>query len=121
MTGAGVGQLASGVGLASANDVSLFTLTGMAAFGAAVIGAPLTMALLVIEISDRLAVAGPMLIGVVTATLTVRAVFGYSFATWRFHKDERRHVVVREFREAIRCKNSSRSYEVYPRAMRTRA
>ena len=85
LTGAGVGQLASGVGLASANEVSLFTLTGMAAFGAAVIGAPLTMALLVIEISDRLAVAGPMLIGVVTATLTVRAVFGYSFATWRFH------------------------------------
>ena len=45
----------------------------------------LAMALLAVEISDNLAAVGPVLIGVVAATLVVRHAFGYSFATWRFH------------------------------------
>ena len=85
LAGAGSAQLGIAEGLASSSDIPLFTLAGMAAFGAAVVGAPMTMSLLVIEISDKLAIAGPILIGVVAATLTVRTVFGYSFATWRFH------------------------------------
>lgn len=85
LTGASISGLAVHAGLASADDAPLFILVAMGAFGAAVIGAPLTMALLVIEISDKLTIAAPVLIGVVVATLTVRAAFGYSFATWRFH------------------------------------
>ncbi len=85
LTGACAGRLAAGAGIAAEADITLFTLVGMAAFGAAVVGAPMTMALLVIEISGKLDLAGPVLAGVVASMLTVRAVFGYSFATWRFH------------------------------------
>jgi chloride channel protein, CIC family len=45
----------------------------------------MTMALLSIEVTNSLSVISPVLIGVVVAVLTVRRVFGYSFATWRFH------------------------------------
>ncbi len=85
LTGASVMQLAHAAGLAAPDEASLFTLVGMASFGAAVIGAPITMALLVIGMGNHVAAAVPVLIGVVAATLTVRAAFGYSFATWRFH------------------------------------
>src|SRR5262249_52455015 len=60
-------------------------VVGMASFAAAVIGTPMTMALLSVEVTDSLSVIGSVLIGVVVAVLTVRRVFGYSFATWRFH------------------------------------
>jgi CIC family chloride channel protein len=63
----------------------MMSLVGMASFGAAVVGAPMTMALLAIEVTGDFSVVGPVLLGVIAATLTVRQVFGYSFATWRFH------------------------------------
>jgi len=43
------------------------------------------MALLAIEVTGDFTVVGPVLLGVIAATLTVRQAFGYSFATWRFH------------------------------------
>ncbi len=61
------------------------SLVGMASFGAAVVGSPMTMALLAVEITENSSVVAPVLVGVVAATLTVRQIFGYSFATWRFH------------------------------------
>jgi CIC family chloride channel protein len=45
-----------------------------------VIGTPMTMALLAVEVTDSLSIISPVLIGVVVAVLTVRRVFGYSFA-----------------------------------------
>jgi len=66
-------------------DDALFAIVGMSAFGAAVIGAPLAMAFLALETTRDFAVAGPVLAAVAVAGLSVRRLFGYSFATWRFH------------------------------------
>ncbi|MBL6457467.1 chloride channel protein [Belnapia sp. T6] len=66
-------------------DPLILTIIGMSAFGAAVIGAPLSMTFLALETTGSLAVAGPVLAAVAVSGLIVRRLFGYSFATWRFH------------------------------------
>jgi CIC family chloride channel protein len=85
VTGTIAGQIGQNLGFFAAGDIGIMSLVGMASFGAAVIGAPMTMALLAIEVTGDFSVVGPVLLGVLAATLTVRQVFGYSFATWRFH------------------------------------
>jgi CIC family chloride channel protein len=85
VTGTIAGQLGQNLGIFTPADASTMSLVGMASFGAAVIGAPMTMALLAIEVTGDFSVVGPVLLGVIAATLTVRRTFGYSFATWRFH------------------------------------
>ncbi len=66
-------------------DPLLMAIIGMSAFGTAVIGAPLAMTFLALETTGSLAVAGPVLAAVAVSGLIVRRLFGYSFATWRFH------------------------------------
>src|SRR5215204_3777601 len=66
-------------------DSMLLAIVGMSAFGAAVIGAPLAMTFLALETTRDFAVAGAVLMAVTNAALVVRRLFGYSFATWRFH------------------------------------
>ncbi len=88
LLGALMGKLfAAGVELAAPPgvDTLLFAMVGMSAFGAAVIGAPLAMTFLALETTRDFAVAGPVLVAVTVAALVVRRLFGYSFATWRFH------------------------------------
>jgi CIC family chloride channel protein len=85
VTGTIAGQLGENFGYFASTDADMMSLVGMASFGAAVVGAPMTMALLAIEVTGDFSVVGPVLLGVIAATLTVRQVFGYSFATWRFH------------------------------------
>jgi CIC family chloride channel protein len=58
---------------------------GMATLGSSIVGAPLTMAFLVLESSGDVAVAGPVLAGCIASQLMTRAIFGYSFSTWRLH------------------------------------
>jgi CIC family chloride channel protein len=66
-------------------DPLILSLVGMSAFGAAVVGAPLAMTFLTLETTGSLAVTGLVLAAVAVAGLIVRRLFGYSFATWRFH------------------------------------
>ncbi len=66
-------------------DTTAFTLVGMGALAAAVIGAPLTMSFLVLETTSDYALTGAVLAASVTANMIVRESFGYSFSTWRFH------------------------------------
>jgi chloride channel protein, CIC family len=66
-------------------DPMLLAIVGMSAFGAAVIGAPLAMTFLALETTRDFAVAGAVLMAVTNASIVVRRLFGYSFATWRFH------------------------------------
>lgn len=66
-------------------DRGLLLLVGMGSVAAGVIGAPVTMVLLVLETTQDLWAASGVLIGVVVSTVVVRHAFGYSFATWRFH------------------------------------
>mgnify|MGYP000849488753 CR=1 FL=1 len=60
-------------------------LAGMAAFAAAVVGGPMTMIMLALEMTGSLAAFPAVSLAVVLAALLVRQTFGYSFTTWRFH------------------------------------
>jgi CIC family chloride channel protein len=66
-------------------DPVLFALAGMGAVGAAVVGAPITMVLLVLEVTSDFEATIGVTAAVVLASFVVRHWFGYSFATWRFH------------------------------------
>jgi len=57
----------------------------MGAVAAAIIGAPLTMVFLVLEATGDFQVTIAVVIAVTVASTIVRILFGYSFATWRFH------------------------------------
>jgi CIC family chloride channel protein len=66
-------------------DYVAYTLVGMGAMAAAIIGAPLTMIFLVLELTGSFPASLGVMVGVIVASVTVRLTFGYSFATWRFH------------------------------------
>lgn len=66
-------------------DPDLAALTGMAAFGTGVIGAPVTMTALALETTGNFPIAIAALVGSAVSSVIVRSLFGYSFATWRFH------------------------------------
>ncbi|MGE5537599.1 MAG: chloride channel protein [Gemmatimonas sp.] len=66
-------------------DTLAYTLVGMGAVAAAVVGAPVTMILLVLEMTADFYVAMGVMVAVIFAATVVRLAFGYSFATWRFH------------------------------------
>lgn len=66
-------------------DPLAFTLVGMGGLAAAVVGAPITMILLVLELTSNFYVAMGVMVAVFFASTVVRLTFGYSFATWRFH------------------------------------
>jgi CIC family chloride channel protein len=68
-----------------AADPVVYSLVGMGAVAAAVVGAPVTMIMLVLETTGDLSATIGVMVGVVTAAVAVRHWFGYSFATWRFH------------------------------------
>jgi len=84
-----VGHLFSG-GLAWAAghpvvDASGAALVGMAALAVAVVGGPMTMAMLVLEATQDFALTGAVLAASLVASTIVRERFGYSFSTWRLH------------------------------------
>lgn len=58
---------------------------GMSAFGVAVIGGPLAMTFLTLEVTGEFPIAVLVLAASITSSLVVRQTFGYSFSTWRFH------------------------------------
>jgi CIC family chloride channel protein len=66
-------------------DPTLLSILGMAAVGAGIIGAPLAMTFLALEATDDLRILVAALLASAFCGLIVREVFGYSFATWRFH------------------------------------
>ena len=66
-------------------DITAFTLVGMGAVAAAVIGTPMTMSFLVLETTSDYGLTGAVLAAAITSNLVARETFGYSFSTWRFH------------------------------------
>ncbi|WP_147093440.1 chloride channel protein [Swaminathania salitolerans] len=59
---------------------------GMSAMAVAIIGVPMTMTCLILEMTADLTLASGVLLASILSLLTVRRLFGYSFATWRFHQ-----------------------------------
>ncbi len=64
---------------------TVFTLVGMGAVAAGVVGAPVTMILLVLEATADFSATTGVMVAVILSSFVVRTLFGYSFATWRFH------------------------------------
>ncbi|MBN9009155.1 MAG: chloride channel protein [Rhizobiales bacterium] len=68
-----------------APDPLVATIIGMTAMAVAVVGGPLTMSFLALEVTRDLPVTLAVIAVAVVSTATVREFFGYSFATWRLH------------------------------------
>jgi CIC family chloride channel protein len=66
-------------------DPNVYAVIGMSAFSASVIGGPLTMTFIALETTGNLWLTTAVLIAVIISTQLTRELFGYSFATWRFH------------------------------------
>jgi chloride channel protein, CIC family len=79
--GAGLARLAPQLGA----DPLIYALVGMGSVAAAIVGAPMTMIMIVLETTGDFTATIGVMVGVVTASFAVRHWFGYSFATWRFH------------------------------------
>lgn len=62
-----------------------YAVVGMSSLAVAVIGGPLTMTFLALEVTGDFPMTALVLASVITSSFIVRTLFGYSFATWRFH------------------------------------
>lgn len=60
-------------------------IAALAALGSGVIGAPFSMVCLALEITGDFSVTVGAIVASSVTALIVRELFGYSFATWRFH------------------------------------
>lgn len=68
-----------------APDPLAATIIGMSATAVAIVGGPLTMSFLALETTGDLPITLAVLAAAVISSVTVRELFGYSFATWRLH------------------------------------
>jgi chloride channel protein, CIC family len=78
---AGIDMIWPGLNL----DPNVYAIVGMSALSASVIGGPLTMAFIALESTGDLWLTTAVLVAVIISTQITRELFGYSFATWRFH------------------------------------
>jgi CIC family chloride channel protein len=60
-------------------------LVGMAALAVTIVGGPMTLSLLVLEVTHDFALTGVVITAALCASAFTRAHFGYSFSTWRLH------------------------------------
>ncbi|MGH7045347.1 MAG: chloride channel protein [Stellaceae bacterium] len=80
-----IGTVVARLGPGVSADPLIYALVGMGSVAAAIVGAPMTMIMLVLETTGDFSATIGVMVGVVTAAIGVRHWFGYSFATWRFH------------------------------------
>lgn len=64
---------------------TVFAVVGMSSLAVALIGGPLAMTFLALEITGDFPITALVLAAVISSSVVVRTTFGYSFATWRFH------------------------------------
>ncbi len=62
-----------------------YAVVGMSALATAIVGGPMTMTFLALESTQNFSVTMAVLAASIAAAITVKRLFGYSFATWRFH------------------------------------
>ncbi len=60
-------------------------VVGMSGVATAIVGGPFTMSFMALESTGSLPLTIAVLAASVVSAVTVRRIFGYSFATWRFH------------------------------------
>ncbi len=83
--GSFIGAMVARVAPGLQADPLVYALVGMGSVAAAIVGAPMTMIMIVLETTGDFTATIGVMVGVVTAAIAVRHWFGYSFATWRFH------------------------------------
>jgi CIC family chloride channel protein len=66
-------------------DSTICSLIAMASLGVAIVGGPLTMTFLVLEMTGNLELTAGVLAACMATSAFVRGVFGHSFSTWRLH------------------------------------
>ena len=66
-------------------DPSDAALIGMAAMAVAIVGGPMTMSMLVLEVTHDFALTSIAITAALCASTFVRETFGFSFSTWRLH------------------------------------
>jgi CIC family chloride channel protein len=66
-------------------DASDAALIGMAAMAVAIIGGPMTMSMLVLEVTHDFALTSVAITAALCSSTFVRETFGFSFSTWRLH------------------------------------
>jgi len=66
-------------------DSNAYAVISMGGLSAAVIGGPMTMTFIALETTGDLWLTTAVLIAVIISSQVTRELFGYSFATWRFH------------------------------------
>ena len=62
-----------------------YAIIGMGALSVSVIGGPLTMTFIALETTGDFWLTTTVLVAVIISAQVTRELFGYSFATWRFH------------------------------------
>jgi CIC family chloride channel protein len=87
LLGALGGQLfAAGLSALGLNvDPDAYAIVGMSALAVSVIGGPLTMTFIALETTGDLWLTTGVLIAAIISMQVTREMFGYNFATWRFH------------------------------------
>jgi CIC family chloride channel protein len=66
-------------------DPDAYAIVGMSALAVSVIGGPLTMTFVALETTGDLWLTTAVLIAAIISMQVTRELFGYTFATWRFH------------------------------------
>ena len=66
-------------------DTTNAALVGMAAVAAAVVGGPMCMSLMVLEVTKDFYLTAAVVTAALVSSALVRERFGYSFSTWRLH------------------------------------
>ncbi|WP_272915233.1 chloride channel protein [Aristophania vespae] len=84
LAGVGFGAILAPYDLAPVNE-TMCALIGMSAMAVAVIGAPMTIICMILEMTGQVSIGGAVILAAVLSLLTTRRLFGYNFATWRFH------------------------------------
>ncbi|MDV6332660.1 chloride channel protein [Asticcacaulis sp. 201] len=66
-------------------DILNASLVGMAALAVAVVGGPMTMSLMVLEVTHDFNLTAAVVMAALCSSAIIRERFGYSFSTWRLH------------------------------------
>lgn len=80
-----VGLLIDQFSALSIEQMECFILVGMGAVATSIIGAPIAIVLLILEMTGSFPATTGVMVGGLVASAMTRQLFGYSFSTWRFH------------------------------------
>ena len=85
VVGQAYAQIVNMLGIGVTIDPVDAALVGMAGLSVSIVGGPMTLAMLALEITHNFALTGVVLTAAILSTAATREAFGYSFSTWRLH------------------------------------